>query len=156
MILFDDYTTSIWCVIITMTTVGYGDVVAVSHYGRIISIINALWGAFIISMLVAFIGTVFALSESQKKALAEITNYRKAGSSIRASIQYYNAKRSYEKTLEQPDYKVNDYIPSKREVNLLKKAMETEVEKFQEERKHNKDMLPDIDENTKGIEVIKD
>ena len=56
---FDSYITSIWCVIITMTTVGYGDVFAVSPYGRMISILNALWGAFIISMLVASIGQIF-------------------------------------------------------------------------------------------------
>lgn len=54
-IVFDSYFTSIWCVIITMTTVGYGDVFAVSPFGRVISIINALWGAFIISLLVSSI-----------------------------------------------------------------------------------------------------
>jgi hypothetical protein len=62
-ILFDDYTTSIWCVVITMTTVGYGDVAAISPFGRIVSIINALWGAFIISLLVASINNIFELNE---------------------------------------------------------------------------------------------
>lgn len=47
-----------------MTTVGYGDVFAVSPFGRIISIINALWGAFVISMLVASIGQVFDLNDN--------------------------------------------------------------------------------------------
>ncbi len=60
-IVFDSYFTAIWCVVITMTTVGYGDVYAVSPFGRVISIINALWGAFIISMLVASIGKIFEL-----------------------------------------------------------------------------------------------
>lgn len=46
-----------------MTTVGYGDVYAVSPFGRVISLINALWGAFIISMLVASIGKIFELSD---------------------------------------------------------------------------------------------
>lgn len=76
MILFDDYTTAIWCVVITMTTVGYGDVYAVSPFGRIISTINALWGAFVISALVASINEVFSLSESQQRAVAEITNVK--------------------------------------------------------------------------------
>lgn len=62
--MFDSYITSIWCVIITMTTVGYGDVFAVSPYGRMISILNALWGAFIISLLVASIGRIFELNEN--------------------------------------------------------------------------------------------
>jgi hypothetical protein len=53
-----------------MTTVGYGDVYAVSPFGRLISIINALWGAFVISLLVSSIGRIFELSEDQKKAIA--------------------------------------------------------------------------------------
>lgn len=61
--MFDDFTTSIWCVVITMTTVGYGDVAAVSPFGRIVSVVNALWGAFIISLLVASIGKIFEMSE---------------------------------------------------------------------------------------------
>lgn len=69
-----------------MTTVGYGDVSAVSHFGRMISIVNALWGAFIISLLVASIDKIFELSEPQKHAIAEITNSKAAAASIRSSI----------------------------------------------------------------------
>jgi len=47
-----------------MTTVGYGDVYAVSFFGRMISIVNALFGAFLISSLVAVIGQVFNMSEN--------------------------------------------------------------------------------------------
>jgi hypothetical protein len=46
-----------------MMTVGYGDVVAVSTAGRFISILNALWGAFIISLLVSSIGKIFLLTD---------------------------------------------------------------------------------------------
>lgn len=63
-LLFESYITAIWCVIITMTTVGYGDVFAVSSFGRLVSIINALWGAFIISLLVSSIGKIFELSDN--------------------------------------------------------------------------------------------
>lgn len=84
--MFDSYITSIWCVIITMTTVGYGDVYAVSPYGRMISILNALWGAFIISLLVSSIGRLQELNENQKKAVAEITNSKRAASLVRAGI----------------------------------------------------------------------
>lgn len=94
--MFDSYLTAMWCVVITMTTVGYGDVYAVSPFGRYISIINALWGAFIISMLVASIGKVFDMSESQKKAIVEITNRKKAAISLKASLKYYLAKTDYD------------------------------------------------------------
>ena len=69
---FDSYFTSIWNVIITMTTVGYGDIAAVSDYGRMISILNALWGAFIISLLVASIGRVFELNDHELQVIQEI------------------------------------------------------------------------------------
>lgn len=55
-----------------MTTVGYGDIAAVSTYGRIISIMNAVWGAFIISLLVASIGRIFELNEGQLRAIEDI------------------------------------------------------------------------------------
>jgi len=41
-----------------MTTVGYGDVFAISYFGRVVSIVNAIWGAFIISCLVATLSKV--------------------------------------------------------------------------------------------------
>lgn len=41
-----------WCVIITMTTVGYGDFVAKTYLGRIISIMACIWGNFLISLMV--------------------------------------------------------------------------------------------------------
>lgn len=80
-----------------MTTVGYGDVYAVSPFGRVISIINALWGAFIISLLVASIGKIFELSENQKKAIIEITNSKKAAQSLRASFDYFLAKKDFKR-----------------------------------------------------------
>ena len=60
---FDSYFTSIWNVVITMTTVGYGDIASVSVFGRLISMVNAVWGTFIISLLVASIGRIFELNE---------------------------------------------------------------------------------------------
>ena len=71
-LIFDDYFASVWCVVITMMTVGYGDVAAVSYYGRMISMLNALWGAFIISCLVASIGKLFEVSHEQKSVIREI------------------------------------------------------------------------------------
>jgi len=54
---------SIWCIIITMTTVGYGDVVPSTPPGRIIAIFTAMWGAFLISLMVLSVGQIFALNE---------------------------------------------------------------------------------------------
>lgn len=49
---FESLENSIWCVIITMTTVGYGDFYPRTLFGRILDIIIAIWGIFIVSMMV--------------------------------------------------------------------------------------------------------
>ena len=70
--IFDNYLTSIWCVIITMTTVGYGDVFPCTIFGRIIGIICAFWGTFIISLLIIVASEIFALSDIESRALHHI------------------------------------------------------------------------------------
>jgi hypothetical protein len=49
---FYHITTSMWYVLITMTTVGYGDVFAFSHAGRAIVILTAFIGVIIVSLFV--------------------------------------------------------------------------------------------------------
>lgn len=41
-----------WCMIITMTTVGYGDFVPKTHAGRLIGVVGCFWGTFLVSMMV--------------------------------------------------------------------------------------------------------
>lgn len=50
------YFDSIWCVIITMATVGYGDISPVTVFGRIVAIAAAIWGTFLISLLILSVG----------------------------------------------------------------------------------------------------
>jgi hypothetical protein len=140
-ILFDNYFTAIWCVVITMTTVGYGDVFAVSPFGRIISIINALWGAFVISLLVGSIQGIFVLSDDQKRAVADITNFNQAANSIKCSIKYFNAKNNYVKNLEHPE-STNDYVPTKPEIRFYKDQLTTSADKMRSTRKANEDVIP--------------
>lgn len=47
------YWNGMWCVIITMATVGFGDFFPVSIIGRLITIISCFWGTFLISLIVA-------------------------------------------------------------------------------------------------------
>ena len=161
-LLFESYITAIWCVVITMTTVGYGDVFAVSTFGRIVSIINALWGAFIISLLVTSIGKIFELSDNQKQAVSEITNARNAAKSVKAYIQYVQTKhdfRYYKKKRQTVEgFEPDDYEPKAEEVTYWKKNMQKHVEAYRKERMDNINLnltrVPNIaDEH---VEVIKE
>ncbi len=49
-----------WCVLLTMTTVGYGDKYPVTFPGKIVMAIVAIWGqTFIIALPIAIIGHDF-------------------------------------------------------------------------------------------------
>ena len=45
----------VYTIIITMTTVGYGDLSPHTSIGKAICIITALWGAFMISLMVLLV-----------------------------------------------------------------------------------------------------
>jgi hypothetical protein len=47
------YWNGMWCVIITMATVGFGDFYPISLMGRAIIVISSFWGTFLISLMVA-------------------------------------------------------------------------------------------------------
>jgi voltage-gated potassium channel len=49
---FDSYFNSIYFAIITITTVGYGDIPVCTYPGRLIVIFLAVWGSFMMSLMV--------------------------------------------------------------------------------------------------------
>lgn len=49
---FNKLTNCYWFLIITMTTIGYGDYSAWSNMGRMVAILIMLWGVFIVSLMV--------------------------------------------------------------------------------------------------------
>lgn len=64
---FDNIPIGIWWSIVTITTVGYGDVVPTSTFGYIIGAVCVMTGAFIISMPIAVISKNFNEYHSQHK-----------------------------------------------------------------------------------------
>lgn len=89
---FDDYFQSLWVIVITITTVGFGDLVAFSYFGRVIIMLTAFWGAFLISLLIFSVGKIFELTRSQKKAMHHLFLTRKAASSITSAMRFFLAK----------------------------------------------------------------
>lgn len=49
---FSYYMNCWWCIIITMTTVGYGEFFPRTIPGRTVIFITTIWGVFIVSLLV--------------------------------------------------------------------------------------------------------
>lgn len=73
---FESLENSIWAVWITMTTVGYGDFFPKTLYGRILIIIVAIWGIFIVSMMVVTLSNFLSLDNSEKRALVVLNRLK--------------------------------------------------------------------------------
>ena len=78
-----------------MTTVGYGDMYPVTTFGRIVGVFAALWGTFIISLLIIVASEIFALSIIEQKALHHLLQTRKAAQTITNSMKYFISKQRY-------------------------------------------------------------
>jgi hypothetical protein len=76
-----------------MSTVGFGDVVPVSHVGRIITIASSIWGTFIFTLVIVAFSIFFNLNPVQKKAMHHLLVTRKAANTIVTAWRYYKAKR---------------------------------------------------------------
>ena len=67
--IFDSYIDAVWLIIITMTTVGYGDITAKTLGGRIISVFSCLSGVFLTSMIIVTITNFLSLEVHEKRML---------------------------------------------------------------------------------------
>ena len=57
-----------WVIIISMTTVGYGDMYPITHLGRLTTLIAIVVGAFILTFLVSALNTALELTPKEKIA----------------------------------------------------------------------------------------
>lgn len=67
---------AVWCIFVSMTTVGYGDFYPRTHYGRIITLIACVIGIYFISMMTLFMTKQSILNESEYKAYKLITRLK--------------------------------------------------------------------------------
>mmetsp|Transcript_3248 Transcript_3248/g.2795 ORF Transcript_3248/g.2795 Transcript_3248/m.2795 type:complete len:132 (+) Transcript_3248:817-1212(+) len=66
---FNSYWTAMWVVILTMTTVGYGDFYPRTHLGRVVIFIVCIWGVSVVSLMVVTVTNVLTMTPAQEKSL---------------------------------------------------------------------------------------
>ena len=57
----NNYGTAVYMTVITLTTVGYGDFCPQTSGGQAVCMFTALWGSFVVSMLVLVAASIFEL-----------------------------------------------------------------------------------------------
>jgi len=85
---FDSFFNSIWFTVITITTIGYGDISPCTVIGRSITIVLALWGALLLALLVVTVSNIFNLDDNQKMAMRQVGITKKAAETIFTSLKY--------------------------------------------------------------------
>jgi potassium intermediate/small conductance calcium-activated channel subfamily N protein 2 len=73
---FQDYGSCMWCVIITMTTVGYGDMFPTSIPGRFCGFLICIWGVLVVSMMVVAVNNMVQLELGEDKAYLVLRRLR--------------------------------------------------------------------------------
>lgn len=69
---FRYYWNSFWCMILTMTTVGYGDIYPITHLGRLTTVLACIWGMFIMSMIIVALTNIITLNKDEENAYNEL------------------------------------------------------------------------------------
>lgn len=62
---FGIYWNCFWCIIITMTTIGYGDYYPCTVPGRVVIFVTSIWGVFLVSILVIALNNTLQMDGSE-------------------------------------------------------------------------------------------
>ncbi|TNV86090.1 hypothetical protein FGO68_gene2365 [Halteria grandinella] len=159
---FEQFYSSIWAVVITMGTVGFGDIVPVSHFGRFLMMFTTVWGTFIFTLVIVAFSSAFNLSPHQKKAMHHLLLTRKAAHTITTAIRYYQTRQKIRtKAQANPIYK--EMLQRKisfsyldHDLKHMKQRMDLNIQDFRDERIQLKRLrVNDGNEQRKNIIFIK-
>ena len=110
---FSDIGQAIWLVVISMTTVGYGNMYPVTMPGRSIMLVAIIYGAFLLALLIEVIAIGVTLQDKPKDAIVQITIRKRAGSVVYKALRFNALKKKRYEMLENGDE--GDYVPTVKE-----------------------------------------
>lgn len=76
---FESLETSVWCIYVTIFTIGYGDTVPTSVPSRCVIFLSLIWARIILSMTLVTVRTIMKLSPKEIKAYNAIISARERG-----------------------------------------------------------------------------
>ena len=125
-----NYLNDIWCIFITMTTVGYGDISPKSFFGRLISVVTCLFGVFLVGLVVVSVTSYFNLEGIESnvyKILLKTKKMEKRNkSALNSIVQYLKSIKELKKKeglfLENNDNNIDNIVTKEKKKmnNVLK------------------------------------
>ncbi|OMJ67932.1 hypothetical protein SteCoe_34770 [Stentor coeruleus] len=76
---FDSLENSMWCIIVTMMTVGYGDTIPHSNLARGVICLSIFWGGIILSLTFVTLGNMLKLNPKETLAFKAILATKESG-----------------------------------------------------------------------------
>jgi hypothetical protein len=120
----------VWNILVTMTTVGYGDYFPLTNLGRLINILASIFGTILISLMVISLQNSLKFSDNEQRAFESkerlnITQEieRRAGVFFKTSFDFLSAKNKYKKALRNKSRKEIHHLKKKAESTLYKKIL---------------------------------
>ena len=87
------FLSTMYFVMITLTTIGYGDYSPKTQEGRIIIMIAAVWGTIILALFVSVASQIFEMHDNESKAIDQVDISRQAARLIYKSLVFYQSKK---------------------------------------------------------------
>ena len=89
---FESYFIPMWCIFVTMLTIGFGDFFPITFLGKVITYIAALWGVFICSLIIVCLQGLLDLSNDQFSVFTKILKSRTAMNFIETAYIFHKKK----------------------------------------------------------------
>jgi potassium intermediate/small conductance calcium-activated channel subfamily N protein 2 len=81
-----------WMVMLTMTTVGYGDFFPRTHFGRFVAVLACIWGIFLISLMVVTLTNFLLFSNEESRSFHYINRVKSLEDSKKFARLYIKAQ----------------------------------------------------------------
>jgi len=90
---FDSMFSAVYFSVITLTTIGYGDISPNSKPGQMLTIMYALWGTLLLSFFVVAVSDSFKLNDQQEIAQTYVQAHKEAGRCILQGFRLFRVKK---------------------------------------------------------------
>jgi hypothetical protein len=149
---FENLYNACWNILVTMSTVGYGDIYPTTYFGRGVVIFACVSGTFVMSILVVFMNNTISLDEKEQQVYKEINGdknkllrlQKSAIKIVRKALEYNLLRKRSSEDTHLIRFKImyvdlRYMIKNFKEVRMLCKKSEIKIDEMLASLKYNLD-----------------